>query len=239
MVNKRSSSAVHRSIIAVRYTASYVALVKRESNEMAGSTPSTEDSHQDAACKEEYELNLEMWRHYDNLRQEKSKTFLTAQTILIAVSGFVFKSQDLNSAALGIFLAISVLGLGSSALWFLLLVRNAGYIRFHRERVVELEEYLRERVVELEPFTTFSKKWSDFDRKQLWPRKKLLQKQWPRRSSEAQGSSNTTEDKNTTEHKRLLVRVFGSSNMIDRLLALLFVAFWLGLGLFVGGVFPF
>ena len=101
-VNTRSS-AVHRSIIAVRYTASSVALVKRESNEMAGSTPSTEDSHQDAAYKEEYELNLEMWRHYDNLRQEKSKTFLTAQTILIAVSGFVFNSQDLNSASRGLF----------------------------------------------------------------------------------------------------------------------------------------
>ena len=198
---------------------------------MAGSTPSTEDSHQDAAYKEEYELNLEMWRHYDNLRQEKSKTFLTAETIVIAVSGFVFKSQDLNFASLGIFLAISVLGLGSLALWFLLLVRNAGYIQFHRSRVGELEKYLRKRVGELEPFTTFSTKWDEFDSKQLWPKRKLLR----RRSSEAEGSSNTTEDKNTTEHKRLLVRVFGSSNMIDRLLALLFVLFWLCLSGY-GGV---
>ena len=151
---------------------------------------------------------------------------------MIAVSGFVFKSQDLNSASLGIFLAISVLGLGSSALWFLLLVRNAGYIRFHRDRVNELEEHLLgKRVGELEPFTTFSTKWDEFDSKQLWPKRKLLR----RRSSEAEGSSNTTEDKNTTEHKRLLVRVFGSSNMIDRLLALLFVLFWLCLSGY-GGV---
>jgi hypothetical protein len=175
---------------------------------MAGSTPEKKDA-QEKGAYHEYELNLEMWRHYDNLRQEKSKTFLTAQTILIAVSGFVFKSQDLNSALQLIFLWISLLGLGSSVLWFLLLVRNAGYIKFHRNRVGELEKYLRERVGELEPFTTFTKKWCEFDSKQLWPRRKL----WPRRSSD----------------ESLLVTVFGSSNMIDRMLAALFMVFWLGL----------
>ena len=95
--------------------------------------------------------------------------------------------------------------------------------------MTKLEKYLRERVGELKPLTTFSQKWSEFDSEQLWPKRKLLQPP-PRRSSEAKRSSNTTED------ERLLVRLFGSSNMFDRLLALLFVLFWLylsGWGVFL------
>jgi hypothetical protein len=169
---------------------------------MAGSTPEKKDA-QEKGAYHEYELNLEMWRHYDNLRQEKSKTFLTAQTILIAVSGFVFQSQGLQSPLI---LAVSLLGFGSSVLWFLLLVRNAGYIRFHRDRVKELEDDADAGM----HFTTFGEKWTDFN-------KKL----WPRSSSDAEDSSNTT------EMNRLLVKAFGSSTMIDRMLAALFVLFWL------------
>jgi hypothetical protein len=168
---------------------------------MAGSTPPKKDG-QEKGTYHEYELNLEMWRHYDNLRQEKSKTFLTAQTILIAVSGFVFQSQGLQSPLI---LAVSLLGFGSSVLWFLLLVRNAGYIRFHRDRVKELEDDADAGM----HFTTFGEKWTDFN-------KKL----WPRSSSDAEDSSNTT------EMNRLLVKAFGSSTMIDRMLAALFVLFW-------------
>jgi hypothetical protein len=176
---------------------------------MAGSTPPKKDG-QEKGAYHEYELNLEMWRHYDNLRQEKSKMFLTAQTILIAVSGFVFKSQV-------IFLATSLLGLGSSVLWLLLLVRSAGYIRFHQERVRELEKKLQADAGM--HFTTFSKKWRAFDSK-LWPK----------------SSSNTKESSNTTEKNRRLVKVIGSSTMIDRMLAALFVLFWLclsGYGVFL------
>jgi hypothetical protein len=139
-----------------------------------------------------------MWRHYDNLRQEKSKTFLIAQTILIAVSGFVFKSQGLQSPLI---LAVSLLGLESSVLWFLLLVRNAGYIRFHRKRVEKLEAGAGMH------FTTFSEKWCEFDKK-LWPRS------WSNR-----------EDSGLLV--KVLVKAFGSSIMIDRMLAALFVLFWL------------
>ena len=175
---------------------------------MAAPTPPKKNDQEERAYRE-YEINLEMWKHYDNLRQEKSKTFLTAQTILIAVSGFVFQSQDLNSALL--ILAISLLGLGSSVLWFLLLLRNAGYIRFHRERVVALEKKLEADAGM--HFTTFTDKWAAFD-EALWPK----------------SSSITKESSNTTEIDRMLAalfKAFGSSTMIDRMLAALFGLFWL------------
>lgn len=168
---------------------------------MAGSTPPRKDAQEDGT-RREYEINLEMWRHYDNLRQEKSKTFLTAQTILIAVSGFVVESQGLQSPLI---LAVSLLGFGSSVLWRLLLARNAGYIRFHQKRVRELEPSTGMH------FTTFAEKWPEFNG-QLWPRRSAKKTE--------NGSSRET------ENEGLLVRWFGSSNMIDRLLALLFVVFW-------------
>jgi hypothetical protein len=173
---------------------------------MAGPTPPKKDAQEEGAYHE-YEINLEMWKHYDNLRQEKSKTFLTAQTILIAVSGFVFQSQDLNSALL--ILAISLLGLGSSGLWFLLLLRNAGYIDFHRTRVKDLEPHTGMQ------FTTFRDKWTEFDKK-LWPKSSSITK--------------TKESSNTTEIDRMLAalfKAFGSSTTIDRMLAALFGLFWL------------
>jgi hypothetical protein len=181
---------------------------------MAAPTPPKKDDQEESTYRE-YEINLEMWKHYDNLRQEKSKTFLTAQTILIAVSGFVFQSQDLNSALL--ILAISLLGLGSSVLWFLLLLRNAGYIQFHRERVKKLEPHTGMQ------FTTFRDKWTEFDKK-LWPK----------------SSSITKESSNATEIDRMLAAVFkafGSSTMIDRMLAALFGLFWLCLSGYSGFLF--
>jgi hypothetical protein len=86
----------------------------------------------------EYQINLEMWRHYDNLRQEKNKTFLTANTILGAVIGVALQRQQHGSVSM-IALLVSSLGLAVSALWFLLLSRNAAYITFHRQRVETLE----------------------------------------------------------------------------------------------------
>ncbi len=44
---------------------------------------------------EEYKINVDMWKHYDNLRQEKNKTFLTVNTILIATLGFLMKDGNL------------------------------------------------------------------------------------------------------------------------------------------------
>ena len=38
------------------------------------------------------EVHIEMWKHYDNLRQAKNGTFLTANSILVAIGGLVVYS---------------------------------------------------------------------------------------------------------------------------------------------------
>ena len=74
--------------------------------------------------------HLTMWRHYDDLRQRKHATFLTANTILAAVLGFYA-----TEGALPIPVAIPALGAVIAVAWFLQLTRNDAYIEFHRTRV--------------------------------------------------------------------------------------------------------
>lgn len=74
-------------------------------------------------------IHIRMWNHYDNLRQKKNGTFLTANTILAAIAGFA------ASEALDLVWAMSVVGIIIAVAWFLLLTRNDAYIAYHRERV--------------------------------------------------------------------------------------------------------
>ncbi len=102
----------------------------------------------------EYELNLDMWKHYDTLRQSKNQIFLTANTFLAAAIGFVIQGQQSNPKASGITLPVCILGLVVCILWFLLLSRNAKYIEFHRRRVTSLES---EGAVKFNTFTQWGK----------------------------------------------------------------------------------
>ncbi len=120
---------------------------------MAKETDNTENTKVQLS---EYQLNLDMWRHYDTLRQEKNKVFLTANTILVAAVGIVWEKQ--SSLPYPLILLVSLLGIIVCGLWILLLSRNAAYIAFHRERVMSLEQ------VNSMHFTTFSKDWKPFEK---------------------------------------------------------------------------
>lgn len=76
------------------------------------------------------EAHLGMWKHYDSLRQAKNSAFLTANSILVAITGVLFKeAKSLQLVAL-----VSIVGILVCISWFLLLSRNAAYIEYHRER---------------------------------------------------------------------------------------------------------
>jgi len=74
------------------------------------------------------ETHIELWKHYDNLRQAKNSSFLTANTIFAAVVGLTFV-QDTT-----FIVSIALLGIVIGVAWFLLLTRNGDYIAFHRLR---------------------------------------------------------------------------------------------------------
>ena len=80
--------------------------------------------------------HLEMWKHYDNLRQQKFSGFLTANSILLAVTGLLFDKS------LAFIVPISFLGVVVCAAWFLLLTRNTAYISYHRKKALKDQDDL-------------------------------------------------------------------------------------------------
>jgi hypothetical protein len=80
--------------------------------------------------------HLEMWKHYDNLRQQKFSGFLTANSILLAVAGLLFDKS------LGFIVPISFLGVVVCVAWFLLLTRNTAYISYHRKKALKDQDDL-------------------------------------------------------------------------------------------------
>ena len=77
------------------------------------------------------DTHIEMWKHYDNLRQEKFVGFLTANSILLAIAGLLVTISFVFIAA------ISFLGVVVCISWFLLLTRNTAYIKYHREKALK------------------------------------------------------------------------------------------------------
>ena len=75
-----------------------------------------------------FKLHIEMWKHYNTLRQGKTSGFLTANSILVAIVGFLMREPRI----VALILLISVVGIGVCVSWFLLLSRNSAYIDYHR-----------------------------------------------------------------------------------------------------------
>jgi hypothetical protein len=98
---------------------------------------------------EEYRANVELWKHDDTLRQQRTSNFLTTNTILlVALSTLLNIKHDINSLALTAIL-ISIFGLLISIIWLSILNRNAEYIRFRRFQL----KYLESRMPPMSTFT--------------------------------------------------------------------------------------
>lgn len=108
-------------------------------------------SQRDERYEKEYAINIDLWKHYDNLRQEKNKTFLTSNSILFVAMGFILKDLHhvLGNDQTVVAFLLSATGVLVCLLWVLLLTRNAKYIEFHRKQATAIE------VTKIPYFTTF------------------------------------------------------------------------------------
>lgn len=106
---------------------------------------------------------LEMWRHYDSMRQAKNSGFMTANSILIAMTGLFFKD-----AGPGKLILASAGGALVCVSWFLLLTRNAAYIKYHRKAAGDGDENFwtpetrllpRSKTLDRMPLAAFSLFW--------------------------------------------------------------------------------
>jgi hypothetical protein len=129
------------------------------------------DSLNDETAEKERAESVDWWKHYDTLRQDKNKTFLAANSFLVAAVGFTLKNNKTGTRSdFVVMLFVAIVGFLACLLWFVLLSRNTLYIEFHRKRVAKAESCMSHNRPGLE------KEWNTFTRSKKLPR-------WAQRSS--------------------------------------------------------
>ena len=100
------------------------------------------DNQRESKLIAEYQVNVELWKHDDSLRQQRQNNFLTVNTILFVGLGAVtgFKPPMLHLGA--IMFLFSIFGLLLSIIWHKVQVRNAEYVRFRRFQLQHIESKL-------------------------------------------------------------------------------------------------
>ena len=102
--------------------------------------------------RSEYQANIQLWVHDDNLRQQRNATFLNMNAILlVALSTLITISPSLLILAVIAF-PISVFGLLIGGMWYQIQNRNSEYIRFRRFQLRYIE-------AQLQNVTTISNQW--------------------------------------------------------------------------------
>lgn len=100
----------------------------------------------------EYQANLELWKHDDNLRQQRYGTFLSINSLLlVALGGLITLSTSVITAS-SVAILISLFGFPTCLMWHWVQARNAEYIRFRRYQLRSIESILH-------PMSTFTNQW--------------------------------------------------------------------------------
>lgn len=115
-----------------------------------------DDQHLQALLSE-YQANLALWQHDDTLRQQRSTTFLSINSLLILTLGGLITLSDSFVEAAVVAIPISVFGLPICLLWYQVQIRNAEYIRFRRYQLRAIENMLP-------PMSTFTNQWQALNR---------------------------------------------------------------------------
>jgi hypothetical protein len=116
---------------------------QKQAEEQSQQSQSTsQQSFNDTHLLAEYAANVELWKHDDSLRQQRTGNFLTINTALISVLALVVGWKPEPAYLTFISLAISFLGLSMCSTWRTVLVRNSEYIRLRRYLLSEIESKL-------------------------------------------------------------------------------------------------
>jgi|ERR1039457_1198418 hypothetical protein len=90
----------------------------------------------------EYAANIELWKHDDTLRQQRTGNFLSVNAALVAALAVVASLKPPEHYIGCIGLMFSTFGLMLCVIWNAVQVRNAEYIRFRRYQLRSIESKL-------------------------------------------------------------------------------------------------
>jgi hypothetical protein len=105
----------------------------------------------------EYQVNVDLWKHDDDLRQQRNHTFLTMNTVLLVALGSLITLGDTNGEKALLAMLIAIFGLPLCYIWQRVQERNGEYIRFRRYQLRSIE-------ARLPGFSTFANQYQAMDR---------------------------------------------------------------------------
>ena len=107
----------------------------------------------------EYQANIALWQHDDNLRQQRFGTFLNINTILLVALGTLITiSPSIRNSSM-IAILVSLFGFPICIMWHRILIRNGEYIRFRRFQLRFIEQ-------QLQNVTTITNQWNALNKHQ-------------------------------------------------------------------------
>jgi hypothetical protein len=89
---------------------------------------------------DEYRSNIDLWKHIDMLRQGRNQTFLTANSAALVASGLLISASEKLLVQGVTAVAASIFGVALCTAWRIVQARHDAYVRFHREKLVALEQ---------------------------------------------------------------------------------------------------
>ncbi len=101
----------------------------------------------------EYQMNVALWQHDDNLRQQRNGIFLNMNSLLlVALGALITLKPTLQTAAFNAVL-LALFGLPICIIWYFVQKRNAEYIKFRRYQLRSIE-------AQLGHLSTFTNQWT-------------------------------------------------------------------------------
>jgi hypothetical protein len=117
--------------------------------------PASREGSSQAVLLIEYQANVELWRHDDDLRQRRSANFLSINSVLFATLG-VALGLGIDAGPLVLVAGtFALMGVATCWTWRRVLTRNADYVRFRRLQLADIETHLQ-------PASTFTRTYQAF-----------------------------------------------------------------------------
>ena len=88
----------------------------------------------------EYNANIELWKHDDDMRLRRSGSFLTSNVLLYGLTGFLLEKRSIFLYGNKIMLIMAVLiGISVCLIWIATSIRQRQYMQFRRKQLIEIE----------------------------------------------------------------------------------------------------
>jgi hypothetical protein len=87
----------------------------------------------------EYQLNVDLWKHDDAMRQAHNQTFLATNSAALVAAGLVIAASHSLAVQAGAAVVAAVFGFAVCGSWQTVQIRHNAYIRFHRIKLLSLE----------------------------------------------------------------------------------------------------